>query len=147
MPLESPESSSPIVTRAVAAALSGQYSETFLIEPSQRPVLRLLGYFPKRTARFILSRFNALTGVDPVRVKDLKLDDLINQRLADYAGLSGPFPAITTGAAMGGASANLSVAMGGPFLPQAYVLMCLRSRKAHARGMLRSTPFDIKTWH
>jgi hypothetical protein len=50
------------------------------------------------------------------------VDDLVAQRLHDYAKIPGKFPALLTGAALGGASAVLSLALGGPFLPQAFVL-------------------------
>jgi len=40
----------------------------------------------------------------------------------DYDQLKGPFPAILIGAALGGAAAYLSLALGGPFLPQAFVV-------------------------
>jgi hypothetical protein len=53
---------------------------------------------------------------------DFQMDDLVRARLADYDGLPGPFPAIITGAALGGATAYLCLALGGPFLPQAFVI-------------------------
>jgi hypothetical protein len=119
--LESPESSSPIVTRAVAAGLKGEYCDSYSISAWQKPVLRALGALPQSAARFVLSRFETLSGLSPDRLAGLSIDTLVRARLADYEGLTGPFPAIILGAALGGASAHLSLALGGPFLPLAFV--------------------------
>ena len=43
-------------------------------------------------------------------------------RLSDYAQNTGTFPVITAGAALGGATTYLSLALGGPFLPQTFVV-------------------------
>jgi hypothetical protein len=51
IPLESPESSSPIVTRAVAAGLQGRYSETYQFPAWQKFALGLLGSLPQAVAR------------------------------------------------------------------------------------------------
>ena len=122
VPLESPESSSPIVTRAVAAALQGNYSDSYTFAPWQRLALRGLGRLPQSTARFAISRFEALSGLDPALLASQPVDRLVEERLHDYAQLDGPFPAVTVGAALGGASAHLAAALGGPFLPQAFVV-------------------------
>jgi len=59
----------------------------------------------------------------PTKVlEDFSINTLINQRLYDYAQLDGYFPSITLGVAMGGATSYLSTALGGPFLPQAFVI-------------------------
>lgn len=122
IPLESPESSSPIVTRAVAAGLQGQYSEPYLFPFWQKIALSVLGTLPQDAARFIISRFESITGLSPEVLNSFKLDDLVAARLADYSNLSGQFPAIIAGAALSGATAYLSLAVGGPFLPQAFVV-------------------------
>jgi hypothetical protein len=83
--------------------------------------LRLLGRFPQGAARTVISRFETLTGLDPAALKSFNINSLAEERLNDYSGLSGPFPAILVGAALGGASAHLALALGGPFLPQAFV--------------------------
>ena len=119
--LESPESSSPIVTRAVAAGLAGAYCQNYQFPAWQKALLNLLGRFPQGLARAVISRFEALSGLDPARLDGLQIETLARERLRDYAGLKGPFPAITLGAALGGASAHLALALGGPFLPQAFV--------------------------
>ncbi|MEZ0396979.1 MAG: hypothetical protein ABWK53_11200 [Anaerolineales bacterium] len=119
---ESPESSSPIVTRAVAAGLRGEYAENYPLPGWQKAALLALGALPQAAARFALSRFQALSGLPPRLMDDFRIETLIGQRLADYAGLAGPFPAVTVGAALGGATTYLSLAVGGPFLPQAFVV-------------------------
>jgi len=126
IPLESPESSSPIVTRAVAAGLQGQYSETYQFPTWQKIVLTALGALPQSAARFTISRFESITGLPPGVLNNFHMDDLIATRLADYADLSGPFPAIIAGAALSGATAYLSLVLGGPFLPQAFVVSLKR---------------------
>ncbi len=120
--LESAESSSPIVTRAVAAGLRGEYAENYPLPAWQRAALLVLGALPQAAARFALSRFQTLSGLPPERLDGFRIETLIGERLADYDGLPGPFPAVTVGAALGGATAYLSLAAGGPFLPQAFVV-------------------------
>jgi hypothetical protein len=121
-PLESPESSSPIVTRAVSAGLRGEFCNTYSFPAWQRWTLRLLGRFPQGAARFVISRFETFTGLEPAVLKEFTIDALAEERLGDYTGVNGPFPAVTIGAALGGASAHLALALGGPFLPQAFVI-------------------------
>jgi hypothetical protein len=120
--IESTESSSPIVTRAVAAGLRGQFCDNYEFPGWQKAVLLALGALPQGAARFAISRFESVTGLPPSVLDDFQMDDLVRARLADYDGLPGPFPAIITGAALGGATAYLCLALGGPFLPQAFVI-------------------------
>jgi hypothetical protein len=126
IPLESPESSSPIVTRAVAAGLQGRYSETYLFSAWQKIALSALGALPQCAARFVISRFESVTGLHPKVMDDFSLDELIHARLGDYTRLTGSFSAVTVGAALSGATAYLSLALGGPFLPQAFVVSLKR---------------------
>jgi hypothetical protein len=119
--LESPESSSPLVTRAVAAGLSNAAVESYALAGWQRLALRLLAIFPQGMARFAISRFESFSGLDPARLENLSIHSLVESRLQDYANLQGKYPAITVGAALGGASAFLALALNGPFLPQAFV--------------------------
>lgn len=121
-PLESPESSTPIITRAVAAGLRRQFYSTYPLPKAQRLALKMLSLFPQDIARYAITRFEALSGIDPQRLSDFDYHILLRERLEDYHGLIGPFPCITIGAGLGGASAHLSLATGGPFLPQAFVL-------------------------
>jgi len=121
-PLESPESSSPLVTRVVAAGLRGEWPSPYPLAPWQRVMLRLLGAFPPEIGRKVISEFASFSALDPGLIDGLRLEELVAERLADYAGLAGPFPALTVGAALGGASAHLALALGGPFLPQAFVV-------------------------
>ncbi|MBE3066982.1 MAG: hypothetical protein IMZ73_06080 [Chloroflexi bacterium] len=119
--LESNESSSPIVTRAVAAGLRGEFCDNYEFPGWQKTLLTMLGALPQGAARFTISRFESINGLHPKVMDAFSVDELVRQRLGDYAQLSGNFPAITVGAALGGASAYLSLALGGPFLPQAFV--------------------------
>ena len=119
--LESPESSSPIVTRAVAAGLHGEFCDNYEFPGWKKTLLSVLGALPQGAARFTISRFESISGLPPEVLDDFSVDELIRQRLGDYAQLSGKFPVITVGAALGGATAYMSLALGGPFLPQAFV--------------------------
>jgi hypothetical protein len=120
-PLESQESSSPIILRAVASELQGQYCDTYQVAPWQRLALQVLGRLPQSVGHFAISRFETMSCLDPSRLDGLTIDQLVMESLNNYTGLSGPFPTVTIGAGLGGASAHLSLAMGGPFLPQAFV--------------------------
>jgi len=118
---ESNESSSPIVTRAVAAGLRGEFCDNYEFPAWQKLFLTVLGTFPQGAARFAISRFESINGLHPKVMDTFSVDELVRQRLGDYALLSGSFPVIVVGAALGGATASLSLALGGPFLPQAFV--------------------------
>ncbi len=119
--LESTESSSPIVTRAVAAGLRGEFCDNYEFPGWQKTLLTMLGALPQSVARFAISHFESVSALHPKVMDDFSVDELLRQRLGDYAQLAGTFPAITVGAALGGATAYLSLALGGPFLPQAFV--------------------------
>ena len=120
--LESPESSAPIVTRAVAAGLRGEYCDNYIFPAWQKALLLGLGALPQGVARFAISRFESISGLPPAVLNDFSLDELVRTRLNDYAHLSGTFPTVILGAALAGATTYLSLALGGPFLPPAFVL-------------------------
>ena len=120
--LESPESSSPAITRAVAAGLSDEFSNSVILTRFQCLVLRALGIFPQHLGGWIISRFQSLTALNPGALQDLTIDQLLFSRLQDYAQLNEKFPVLILGAGLGGATAHLSLALGGPFLPQSFVL-------------------------
>ncbi|HTX93103.1 MAG TPA: hypothetical protein VMC09_17955 [Anaerolineales bacterium] len=124
--IESTESSSPIVTRAVAAGLRGEFCDNYEFPGWQRGLLTGLGVFPQSVARFAISRFQSISGLPQNVLDRFSMDELIRTRLDDYAQLAGPFPAICLGAALGGATSYLSLALGGPFLPQAFVVTLKR---------------------
>ena len=119
--LESLESSSPIVTRAVAAGLHAEYCNSYTFSWIQRAGLKILGHFPQSVARYAVSRFETLAGLDPGLLQGFSMERLALERIGDYAAVQGPFPAVVLGAALGGASAHISLALGAPFLPQAFV--------------------------
>jgi hypothetical protein len=120
--LESTESSSPIVIRAVAAGLAGEYCDSYVFSAWQRLALQLIGRFPQELARFAISRFERIGGLQPASMVNLSIDQLIMDLLQVYRYAPGPFPSILIGSAFGGATAHLSLALGGTFLPQAFVL-------------------------
>ena len=119
--IESNESSSPIVTRAVSAGLRGEFCDNYVFPGWQKALLTALGTLPQAVARFAISRFETVNGLNPHVLDNFSIDELVSQRLGDYDQLSGTFPAITMGAALSGATASLSLALGAPFLPQAFV--------------------------
>lgn len=121
-PLESTESSSPIITRAVAASLQGEYCDNFSIPSWQKQLLLGLGWLPQGVARQVINRFQTISGLSPKVLEDFSIDTLVNQRLNDYTKLDKQFSCITLGAALGGATTYISTALGGPFLPQAFVI-------------------------
>ncbi len=105
----------------MAAGLQGRAYPGYALPGWQRLALKLLGLFPQGAGRRVVSGFQALGGLEPAVLWDLDAEQLAAQRLADYHALEGQFPVILTGAGLGGASAYLSLALGGPFLPQAFV--------------------------
>ena len=120
--IEAPESASPIVTRAVAAGLRGEFFDTYPFPGWQKALLTVLGALPQGVARFVISRFETIAGLSPNVLDGFSKDELAQTRLDDYAQCPKSFPVIMAGAALGGATAYLSLALGGPFLPQAFVL-------------------------
>lgn len=119
--IESPESASPLVTRAVAAALQDQFHATYTPLPWQRPVLRLLGYLPQQVARGTITRFQALSGLNPKQLTGFDLENIAQTRLDDYGQLEDRFDTITIGPALGGVSAHISLSMRSLFLPISFV--------------------------
>ena len=120
--IESTESSSPIVTRAVAAGLRGEFCDNYEFPGWQKALLTGLGALPQGVARFAISRFQSISGLPASVLDNFSMDELVQARLRDYTHNSGTFPAITLGAALGGATTYLSLALGAPFLPQTFVV-------------------------
>ena len=120
--IESTESSSPIVTRAVAAGLRGEFCDNYEFPGWQKALLTGLGTLPQGAARFAISRFQSISGLPSSVLDDFSIDELVQARIGDYAQNPGPFPVITAGAALGGTTTYLSLALGGPFLPQTFVV-------------------------
>lgn len=119
--MESRESSSPIVTRAVAAGLHGKYANAYDFSAGLKLALKVLGGLPSQVGRYLIPRVQNASALDADLVSNLRTDILVRERLRDYDSLEGKFPAVTMGVALGGASAHLSLLTGGPFLPQAFV--------------------------
>lgn len=120
--MESRESSSPIVTRSVAAALNDEFAGGYEFTWIERAGLRVLGWLPAAVAAWAVPRTQPASGLDPRIVADLKADDLARRRLMDYQNLKTPLPGVVVGVAQGGATAHLSRLLGEAFLPQAFVL-------------------------
>ncbi len=121
-PLESPESSSPLITRAVAAGLNKCMLPPYNLPTWQRNALTLLGKLPQQASRQIIPKFQAANAISANKVENLDIQVLAKERLKDYENTVGPFPALVIGAGLGGASAHLALSLGGPFLPQAFVM-------------------------
>lgn len=120
--LESRESSSPIITRAVAAGLQGKYSNPYEFDWVTKFLLNGVGSLPQAVAQWLIPRAENSSSLDASIVQNLNMNDLVRSRVQDYSEVKGPFPAITMGVGMGGTTAHLSLGLGGPFLPQTYVL-------------------------
>jgi hypothetical protein len=120
--LESKESSSPIITRAVANGLKGLGLPAYEFSTFQRFALRVIGQFPKQTAEWIIPRVQPSNAFSSKDIANLTSSDLVKPRLRDYEENIGKFPSVTIGVGMGGTTVHLAIALGGPFLPQAFVL-------------------------
>jgi len=99
-----------------------KYCNNYEFPGWQKALLNGLGAFPQSLARFVISRFQSISGLPATVLDNFSIETLIQERLNDYTQLTGKFPAITLGAALGGATTYLSLATGGPFLPQAFVV-------------------------
>lgn len=128
--MESRESSSPIVTRSVAAALNDEIIPGYQFSWFERLGLRLLGYLPSGLAQWLVQYAQRSGGLDPRAAASITSEELIINRLKDYRNLQGPFPAAVVGVAQGGATAHLARLLNAPFLPQAFVLT-LRGGSSH----------------
>lgn len=126
---ESRESSSPILTRAINAALNSEYADSYQFAPIEKTLLKIVGLFPQNLARWLIPRVQSPNALDKSVVENLEFTDLINERLSDYKDLQGKYPAISIGVGMGGATGHLSVALNAPFLPQAFVLTLKKGSK------------------
>jgi hypothetical protein len=122
MPLESRESSSPIITRAVADGLLDRTFNALNFPVWQKAGLTVLSVFPPAVARRAAQWDMARSALDPARAEELTVEQLVAERLADYRSLAGQFDAIVLGAALGGAAAHLALAVNALFLPQPFIL-------------------------
>ena len=126
---ESQESSSPMITRAVAAGLKGEEFNPYEFHPLERAALEVLGQFPQTLAQWLIPRVQKGRALEPSSVTNVHSSDLVVSRIQDYAGIEEPFPAVVIGAGMGGATAHISLALGAPFLPQAFVMTLANGSK------------------
>jgi len=119
---ESTESSSPIITRAIAAAHKGQFVDNYQLPAWQKTGVRLLSHLPQSVTQFVTGRVQVLGGQDPRLLNSFSIGEMIRSRVSDYARLEGRVPALTIGVAQGGPTSSLSLALGSLFLPQAFVV-------------------------
>jgi hypothetical protein len=127
--LESRESSSPILTRAINTALNLEYSDSYQFSSIDKNLLKTIGFFPQTLAQWLIPRVQSPHALEEAVVENLKLDDLITERLSDYKDIRGKYPAICLGVGMGGATGHLAVALNATFLPQAFVLTLKKGSK------------------
>lgn len=120
--MESRESSSPLITRMVAAALNGKMADVYEFDNLQKMGLKCMGVLPKDIAEKLIPRFQRASAHDKATLERLKIEHLIDQRIKDYDKLQQRFPAVVLGVGMGGATTHIATALGAPFLPQAFVL-------------------------
>lgn len=120
--LESQESSSPVITRAVANGLLKKPFEVYSFSGFERIALRILGHLPKEVAEWVIPRVNSGKSFSQNDVVGLRTSELVKNRINDYRDNKDKFPAIVVGIGMGGTTAHLALSLGGPFLPQAFVL-------------------------
>lgn len=111
-----------MVTRAVAAVLNGEEPPSYAFPAWQQVGLKAIGRLPKEVALWLVPKLYAPGALDPAQVTGLDVQNLVRERLDDYRTLSGRFPAVTLGIAMGGTTSHLALSLRGPFLPQAFVL-------------------------
>ena len=144
--IESIESSSPIITRSVAANLQGNYCDNFIFPPWQKILLGILSLFPQEISRTIISKFQSFSGLPSSLLKNFSLKSIIETRINDYAQLGDKYDCITIGVGLGGATSYLSSALGGPFLPQAFVFTLKGgSKSGNAKEYLtRSLPEALR---
>ncbi len=120
--LESPESASPILTRAVAAALAGEPFDPFRFRWWEKAGLSLLAALPAALRGRVIAGQIRRSAIDPALAGRVDASALAAARLADYARTPGPFEAILIGPPLGGAAAHLGAVLAAPFLPQGFIL-------------------------
>jgi hypothetical protein len=119
---ESAESASPVITRVVAGVLGGRHETVFQFAAWERLGMCLLNLFPPGVAQSVVRwQFNQ-SALSPERARQLDVNDLVRQRLQDYRELEGRFPVVIVGSALAGAAAHIAAILGGPFLPQPFIL-------------------------
>jgi hypothetical protein len=121
-PLESAESASPMITRLVAGVLTGKHERPFEFATWERWGMQLLNLFPPDVARWVVRWQFRLSSLPPDRVHALDVEELAAQRLQDYQDLEGRYPVMVIGSALAGAAAHIAAILGGPFLPQPFIL-------------------------
>ena len=70
----------------------------------------------------LVRRVTVSRALDRRKAGQVSIEQLAANRLVAYDGLGPRFPVAVVGAALGGAAAYLSAALGGPFLPEPFIL-------------------------
>lgn len=120
--LESRASSSPVITRAVASALTGTPFDVFSFYGWQKFALLILDHFPVSLRNRLVRWDTRQLALPPEWSGSITTEQLVAERIADYEDFEGPFDAVLIGAALGGATAHLATTLGAPFLPQPFIL-------------------------
>jgi|Deesub1362A_J573_1020465.scaffolds.fasta_scaffold05221_3 hypothetical protein len=119
---ESRDSASPAIGRAVAAAHRGLPFQALAFPRWMRLAMAAVNEFPLR-ARIAAVRLESWRAALPLgSAGEVTSEGLVAVRLADYRRAPAKVEVIVLGAALGGVAAHLSVALGGFFLPQPFVL-------------------------
>ena len=119
---ESAESASPVITRLVAGVLNGKHEKVFQFTAWEQFGLRVLNVLPPELARTIVRAQFSRSALASKRALQIDVDDLVEQRLGDYRDLEGRYPVVVMGSALAGATAHIAAVLGGPYLPQPFIL-------------------------
>ncbi|MBN2002759.1 MAG: hypothetical protein JXA21_05330 [Anaerolineae bacterium] len=116
----SPEDSSAVAMRSVAAALCNEFTEIEAAGAVQRHALNLLALGGKKP---LLATFRRMlpSGADPAMARRVTANILAAWAVSLYAKVNGPFDAVVVGAP-GGGVAHLASAMRAPFLSQHFLV-------------------------
>ena len=119
---ESAESASPAITRLVAGVLNGKREQVFNFATWERVGMRVLNVLPPNFARSVVRWQFSRSALEPHRAQHLDVEDLVAQRLRDYRSLESRVPVVVMGSALAGATAHIASILGGPYLPQPFIL-------------------------
>ncbi|TFH33996.1 MAG: hypothetical protein E4G99_10410 [Anaerolineales bacterium] len=120
--VESAESASPVITRLVAGVLNAKHEPVFKFAAWERLGMRVLNRLPAQVARSVVRWQFGRSAISPQRARLLNVEHLVHQRLQDYHALEGQFPVVVLGSALAGATAHIASILGGPYLPQPFIL-------------------------
>ena len=120
--LESKESASPLLTRAVAGAMLNGYINPYHFSFFENCALKIIGLFPKKVAAWLIPKIQSPIAHHPSLLNEISIDDLILERIDEYRNIPFQVPAIVMGSALGGATGHITSMVNGLFLPHIFVL-------------------------